>query len=124
MTVKAIKKNDWQIPKSSAYWQRSLVLDSGHLLGPGSEKKWYSMEENIPQGILDCIAEEMLLEFGESGCPIFPCNNSIVQVKSQKQRTRKTVDTFCCGSGYNWDCFSHNCFCQSAQSLRSSCKHV
>ena len=32
MTVKAIKKNVWQIPKSSPYLQRSLVLDSGHLL--------------------------------------------------------------------------------------------
>ena len=40
-------------------------------IGPGSEKKWYSMEENSPQGIGDHIAEKMLLEFAESGCPIF-----------------------------------------------------
>ena len=40
-------------------------------IGPGSEKKWYSMEENSPQGIWDNIAEKMLLEFAESGCPIF-----------------------------------------------------
>ena len=40
-------------------------------IGPGSEKKWYSMEEKIPQGIWDHIAEKMLLEFAESGCPIF-----------------------------------------------------
>ena len=39
-------------------------------IGPGSEKKWYSMEENSPQGIWDHIAEKMLLEFAESGCPI------------------------------------------------------
>ena len=32
MTVKAMKKNVWQIRKSSPYLQRSLVLDSGHLL--------------------------------------------------------------------------------------------
>ena len=32
VTVKAIKKNVWQMLKSSAYLQRSLVLDSGHLL--------------------------------------------------------------------------------------------
>ena len=38
---------------------------------PGSEKKWYSMEENSPQGIWDHIAEKMLLEFAESGHPIF-----------------------------------------------------
>ena len=40
-------------------------------IGPGSEKKWYSMEENSPQGIWDHIAEKMLLEFAESGCPFF-----------------------------------------------------
>ena len=40
-------------------------------IGPGSEKKWYSMEENSPQGIWDHIADKMLLEFAESGCPIF-----------------------------------------------------
>ena len=40
-------------------------------IGPGSEKKWYSMEENGPQGIWDNIAEKMLIEFPESGCPIF-----------------------------------------------------
>ena len=40
-------------------------------IGPGSEKKWYSAEENSPQGAWDHIADEMLLEFAESGCPIF-----------------------------------------------------
>ena len=41
------------------------------LIGPGSEKKWYSMEEDSPQGIWDHITEKMLLEFAESGHPIF-----------------------------------------------------
>ena len=50
-----MKKNVWQIPKPSPYLQESLVLDSGHLLVPGSEKKWYSMEENSQQGIWDHI---------------------------------------------------------------------
>ena len=40
-------------------------------IGPGSEKKWYSMEEKCPQGIWDHIADKMLLEFAESGCLIF-----------------------------------------------------
>ena len=40
-------------------------------IGPCSENKWYSMEENSPQGIWDHIADEMLLEFAESGHPIF-----------------------------------------------------
>ena len=40
-------------------------------IGPGSEKKWNSMEENSPQGAWDHIADEMLLEFAESGHPTF-----------------------------------------------------
>ena len=40
-------------------------------IGPGSEKKWYSSEENSPQGAWDNIADEMLLDFAESGHPIF-----------------------------------------------------
>ena len=40
-------------------------------IGPGSEKKWYSAEANSPQGAWDHIADEMLLEFAESGHPIF-----------------------------------------------------
>ena len=40
-------------------------------IGPGFEKKWYSVKEDSPQGISDNIAEKMLLEFAESGCPIF-----------------------------------------------------
>ena len=39
-------------------------------IGPGSEKKWYP-SENSPQGAWDHIAEEMLLQFAESGHPIF-----------------------------------------------------
>ena len=39
--------------------------------GPGSEKKWHSMGEDSPQGELDNMAERMLLELAESGCPIF-----------------------------------------------------
>ena len=40
-------------------------------IGPGSEKKWYCIGEDSPQGEWDNMAERMLLEFGQSGCPIF-----------------------------------------------------
>ena len=39
-------------------------------IGPGSEKKWYP-SENSPQGAWDHIAEDMWLQFAESGHPIF-----------------------------------------------------
>ena len=55
-------------------------------IGPGSEKKWYS-SENSPQGAWDKIAEEMLMEFAESGRPTFrattPLSRSILKSKGR-----------------------------------------
>ena len=54
-------------------------------IGPGSEKKWYSGEENSPQGAWDHIAEEVQLEFAESGHPTCrattPLSRSILKSK-------------------------------------------
>ena len=62
----------------------NLVLDNGHFVGPGSEKKLYSAE-NSPQGDWDHIADEMLLELAESGHPIFraktPLSKGILKSK-------------------------------------------
>ena len=49
---------------------RRFGIGQWSFIGPGSEKKWYS-SENSPQGAWDNIAEEMLLEFAESGHPVF-----------------------------------------------------
>ena len=55
---------------------------------PGSEKKWYSGEENSPQGAWDHIADEMLLEFAESGHPTFcaatPLSRGILKAKDME----------------------------------------
>ena len=84
MTVKATKMNAWQMPVSSKYLRENLVLDNGPFIGPGSEKKWYS-SENSPQGAWDNIAEQMLLEFAESGHSIFrattPVSRGILRSK-------------------------------------------
>ena len=71
-------------------------------IGPGSEKKWYP-SENSPQGAWDHIAEEMLLEFAESGHPIFRATTPLSrgQLKSKGRgklsihftADRDTVDT-------------------------------
>ena len=50
---------------------RRFGVGQWSFIGPGSEKKWYSAEENSPQGTWDQIADEMLLEFAESGHPTF-----------------------------------------------------
>ena len=88
-------------------------------IGPGFEKKWYSTE-NSPQGAWDNIAEEMLLELDRKRTSYFPCNDSIVQGYSQKQRAMKIVYTLRGRSRYNCYNLSHYSFCQSGQCLRSS----
>ena len=40
-------------------------------LGLGSEKKWYSISEDSPQGEWDRVAELMMIKFSGSGHPVF-----------------------------------------------------
>ena len=46
-------------------------------IGPGSEKKWYCISEDSPQGVWDNMAERMLLEFAESDSPIFRASSPL-----------------------------------------------
>ena len=63
---------------------RRFGIGQWSFIGPGSEKKWYS-SENSPQGAWDDIAEQMLLEFAESGHPTFrattPLSRGILKSK-------------------------------------------
>ena len=56
--------------ESVKVFARRLGIGHWSFIGPGSEKKWYS-SENSSQGAWNNIAEQMLLEFAESGHPIF-----------------------------------------------------
>ena len=65
---------------------RRFGIGQWSFIGPGSEKKWYS-SENSPQGARDNIAEQMLLEFAESGHPTFrattPLSRGILKSKGR-----------------------------------------
>ena len=63
-------------------------------IGPGSEKKWYSAEENCPQGAWDHIADEMLLEFAERGCLIFRATTPLSRNKLKNKRHGKLAICF------------------------------
>ena len=43
--------------KVVSIFAKKFGIGQWSFIGPGSEKKWYSMEENSPQGIWDHIAE-------------------------------------------------------------------
>ena len=64
-------KNASQMLDSFLYMQRDLDIGQWSFLGPGSEKKWYSISEDSPQREWDTTGEKMMLEFAESGHPIF-----------------------------------------------------
>ena len=87
--------------------------------GPGSETRWCSTYNERPQGEWDRVPELMMIKFRESGHPVFRANESSVSRNAQKQKVWKFIYTLLCRWRYDWNCFSHNHFCQSAQYLRS-----
>ena len=81
---------------------RRFGIGQWSFIGPSSEKKWYS-SENSPQGAWDNIAEQMLLEFAESGHPTFrattPLSRCILKSKGRGKLSKHfaadqdTIDT-------------------------------
>ena len=62
-------------------------------LGPGSEKKWYSISADSPQGEWDTMAEKMMSEFGESGHPVFRATSPLSRGVLKSKGGGKIVDT-------------------------------
>ena len=103
VTEKATKMNDWQMPESSKVLARKFGVGQWSFIGPGSEKKRYSAE-NSPQRVWDDIADEMLLEFAESGHPTFrattPISRGILKSKGHGKLSihfaadELTIETF------------------------------
>ena len=81
---------------------RRFGIGQWSFIGPGSEKKWYS-SENSRQGAWDNIAEQMLLEFAESGDPTFrsttPLSRGLLKSKGRGKLSihfaadQDTIDT-------------------------------
>ena len=54
-----------------ADYTRKFTQGHWSFLGPGSEKKWYGTHENRPNGECDDVADIMMINFSESGHPVF-----------------------------------------------------
>ena len=54
-------------------------------IGPGSEKKWYSISEDSPQGEWDKMVEKMKITLADSGHPVFRATSPLSrgQLKSK-----------------------------------------
>ena len=64
-------------------------------IGPGSEKKWYCNSEHSPRGVWDNIAEKMLLEFAERGCPIFRATTPLSRGQLRRKGHGKLSSHYC-----------------------------
>ena len=68
-------------------------------LGPGSERKWYSIREDSPQGEWDKIAELMMLKFGESTHPVFRSTSPLLRGVLKSKGGGKLSIHFCADEG-------------------------
>ena len=64
-------------------------------LGPGSEKKWCSISEDRQQGEWDTMAERMMLEFAESGHPIFRATSPLSRGRLKSKGNGKLSKHYC-----------------------------
>ena len=64
-------------------------------LGPGSERKRYSISEDSPQGEWDRMAEKMMLTFAESGHPIFRATSPFSRGRLKSKGSGKLSIHYC-----------------------------
>ena len=83
-----------------------MVLDKWSFIGPGSEKKWYSAE-NSPQGAWDNVAEEMSLEFAESGHPPFRATTPLSRGQLSKAKGRRKLSIHFAADDFTIDTIFH-----------------
>ena len=89
--------------KSYLCMRESLVQDNGHSLVPIPKRSGILCKEDSPQGIWDNIAEKMLVEFAESGCPHFRATTPLSRGKLKSKghgklsihfgATQETIET-------------------------------
>ena len=90
---KTMKESAWQMAEVVSIYAKKFGVGQWSFISPGSEKKWYSMEEHSPQGIWDHIAQKMLVEFAESGCPIFRDTTPFSRRELKVAADQETIET-------------------------------
>ena len=107
----------------SLYLRQDSELDNGHS-SDLDRRKWYSISADSPQGEWDRMAEKMMLEFGECGHPVSRATSPLSRGTLKSKGGGKLSIHFCADQEMIKTFFSHNYFCKSAQSLRSSRRNV
>ena len=81
--------------KVVSIFAKKFGIGQWSFIGPGSEKKRFSIKEDSPQGIWDHIADKMLMEFAESGCPIFRATTPLSRGKLKSKGHGKLSIHYC-----------------------------
>ena len=68
------------------YARRFLLRRWWSFLGPGSEKEWCGTYSDKPDGDWDKTVERMMLNFAESGHPVFRATSALERGELKKQR--------------------------------------
>ena len=75
--------------KCKEIWKRTMVIHCS----------WCCISEDSPQGVWDNMAEKMLLEFAESGCPIFRATSPLSRCQFKSKGHGKLSIHYCSRPG-------------------------
>ena len=122
--IKTMKRNLLLIPHLWLYSQKDFQQDVGHSSDLGQKQSGSPLTKKDQEEKWDRVAEYDDDQIRRKWTPSFPSQESVVWRNAQKQRRWKIIYTLLCRWWYDWNCFSHNNFCQPAQYLRSSLRIV
>ena len=90
--------NDWECNANAdlvSIFVKRFPPGRWSFLGPGSEKKWYSIHESKPQGDWDRLAEMMMIKLRESGHPVFRATSPLSRGTLKSKGGGKLCIHFC-----------------------------
>ena len=67
------------------------------IFGCGSERKWYSVSEDSPQGEWDKMADKMMITLAESGHPVFRATSALSRGQLKSKGGGKLSIHYCAG---------------------------
>ena len=84
---------------NSSLYAKRFGAGQWSFLGPGSEKKWYSISKDSPQGEWDRIAEQMMLTFAESKHLVLRSTSPLSRGVFKSKGGGKLSIHYCAGPG-------------------------
>ena len=116
---KEIMKIVWRISRNVAAYAKRFPQGCWSFLGPGCEKSGIGTHVSKPNGEWNSTAEVMMLNFAESGHPVFRATSALERGELKSKGKRKEVHSLQRKWRNRWIDSSHCYFCQSAQYLRA-----